>query len=238
MTTLAKSSMPATEPNAILTNIALAAAGGYADAASYLLAGSFTGHLTGNTVLAAISLRTGEWHRLVYPLLAVALFACGTACGLMLERLRSRNIQPLLVALPLELILIACASTSETFGVASAKTVLLASLCLALGLQNGVFRKTDGVSVHATYVTGDVTSLLASMVSTERGKQEKALSFKVLGSTWLSFLAGALLSALMIHRFGPRALWFLELPISLAVVMAWKSSASHSSTRESRTPPE
>ena len=43
------------------SEIGLAFIGGYADASSYLLAGAFTGHHTGNCVLAAGSAASKEW---------------------------------------------------------------------------------------------------------------------------------------------------------------------------------
>ena len=43
------------EGTAFGISIGLVFVGGYADAASFLLAHTFTGHLTGNCVLAAIS---------------------------------------------------------------------------------------------------------------------------------------------------------------------------------------
>jgi uncharacterized membrane protein YoaK (UPF0700 family) len=44
--------------NAFKISIGLAFVGAYADASSYLLARTFTGHLTGNCVLAAVSERS------------------------------------------------------------------------------------------------------------------------------------------------------------------------------------
>ena len=55
----------------------LAFAGGYADAASYLLTGSFTGHLTGNTVLLTIHLAQAGWREAANNALAVVAFAAG-----------------------------------------------------------------------------------------------------------------------------------------------------------------
>ena len=52
-------------------SIGLAFIGGYADASSYLLAGVFTGHLTGNCVLAAVSAASKEWFLTLDRLLAV-----------------------------------------------------------------------------------------------------------------------------------------------------------------------
>ena len=41
-------------------SLGLAFVGGYADASSYLLAQTFTGHITGNSILAAVSLVNRE----------------------------------------------------------------------------------------------------------------------------------------------------------------------------------
>jgi uncharacterized membrane protein YoaK (UPF0700 family) len=50
---------PSGEGTAFGISIGLAFIGGYADASSYLLARAFTGHLTGNFVLAAVSAESG-----------------------------------------------------------------------------------------------------------------------------------------------------------------------------------
>ena len=62
------------EGTAFGISIGLAFIGGYADASSYLLAGAFTGHLTGNCVLAAVSAASKEWFLTLDRLLAVIVF--------------------------------------------------------------------------------------------------------------------------------------------------------------------
>lgn len=193
----------------MLTLMALASAGGYADAASYMLAGKCTGHLTGNTVLLLVALGTGAWRKLLLPGMAVVLFLIATATGLLLRRPYARLISPLSIALPLEAILIPCAPIGQILHRGDARIMLVACLYLALGIQNGVFQTTDGVSVHATYITGDVTSLLKwgvkakpangfhNSCNEEQGNGGNAI--KVLGYTWLSFGTGALVSACMVH---------------------------------------
>ena len=52
-------------------SMGLAFIGGYADASSYLLARTFTGHLTGNCVLAAVSTASGDWHLSLVRFLAL-----------------------------------------------------------------------------------------------------------------------------------------------------------------------
>jgi len=38
--------------------------------------------------------------------------------------------------------------------------LFIVCMCLPLGIQNGALHKTQGISVHSTYMTGMVTTLL------------------------------------------------------------------------------
>jgi|ERR1700730_4805945 uncharacterized membrane protein YoaK (UPF0700 family) len=38
--------------------------------------------------------------------------------------------------------------------------LFIVCMCLALGIQNGALEKTNGISVHSTYMTGMVTALM------------------------------------------------------------------------------
>jgi uncharacterized membrane protein YoaK (UPF0700 family) len=67
-------------------SVGLAFIGGYADAASFLLAHTFTGHLTGNCILAAVSAAGEEWYLAVDRLLAVTVFLVGILFSLTLTR--------------------------------------------------------------------------------------------------------------------------------------------------------
>ncbi len=58
------------------SSLGLAFVGGYADASSYLLAQTFTGHITGNSILAAVSLVNREWSISMDRFLAIASFIC------------------------------------------------------------------------------------------------------------------------------------------------------------------
>jgi uncharacterized membrane protein YoaK (UPF0700 family) len=67
-------------------SIGLAFVGGYADASSYLLARTFTGHLTGNCVLAAVSAAGKDLYLTLDRLLAVIVFLGGILASLILNR--------------------------------------------------------------------------------------------------------------------------------------------------------
>ena len=55
----------------------LAFVGGYGDAASFVLAKTFTGHVTGNLVLAAIAVAAHDWRATLGPLSAIVTFLIG-----------------------------------------------------------------------------------------------------------------------------------------------------------------
>src|SRR4029077_16234510 len=67
-------------------SIGLAFIGGYADASSYLLARTFTGHLTGNCVLAAVSAASKDLYLTLNRILAVVVFLGGILFSLILTR--------------------------------------------------------------------------------------------------------------------------------------------------------
>ena len=78
-----------TSTRELIGALLLVAVGGYGDAASFLLVGCFTGHTTGNSVLAAIAIATGG--RVWEPIFAVVTFLCATAAA---QRLSTSPEQP------------------------------------------------------------------------------------------------------------------------------------------------
>jgi len=78
---------------------------------------------------------------------------------------------------------------------------------LALGLQNGAFRRVGGISVHTTYLTGMITSLIST--ETEKYASEvippsvrvhdpkKGLFYEI----WIAFVFGAGIGAVMVLHF-------------------------------------
>ena len=80
-------------------SIGIAFVGGYADASSYLLARTFTGHLTGNCVLAAVSAASKEWYLTLDRLLAVIVFLAGILVSLILNRFVPVRLRPYSLAI-------------------------------------------------------------------------------------------------------------------------------------------
>jgi uncharacterized membrane protein YoaK (UPF0700 family)/carbohydrate-selective porin OprB len=188
----------------------LAFVGGYCDAAGYVLARTFTGHITGTLVLAAISVAGHDWRAFLRHLLAIALFLNGVVLilisGRFIARAPSRFLLPIVMGV--EIVLISTAYFALTSHLTAKFGLSVGCLSLALGLQNGAFSQAGGISVHTTYLTGMITSLLKtesekySSQETASGKPASDQKVKLLGGIWLAFVLGATVGAAMVFWFG------------------------------------
>ena len=187
----------------------LAFVGGYGDAASFVLAKTFTGHATGNLVLTAIAVAAHDWRAALEPLSAIVTFLIGISLSVLIVRpLKARLLWPLLpTIMGIEVILIVAASLALASDMAHGVELFVIFVSLALGLQNGAFRRVGGISVHTTYLTGMITSLIST--TTERHASE--VTPPTLGSPdpkvgllcgiWIAFVLGAGTGAAMVLHF-------------------------------------
>jgi uncharacterized membrane protein YoaK (UPF0700 family) len=174
----------------------LALIGGFADAGSYVMVGSFTGHVTGNTVLAMIALAEAHWTQALSSGLAVLAFMAGTTIGALWDHATKlgpcrRLVQPLLAEMAL--IAVGIGATRLPPG-ALGQDLFLACLCVALGVQNGILGKVGSVSVHSTFITGMSTSLATSLAG-GRPDGKRRLLAPVIGCFVIGALCGAWLAA-------------------------------------------
>jgi len=211
-------------------SLGLAFIGGYCDAAGYVLAKTFTGHITGTLVLAAISLAGHDWRTLLRHLLAIVVFLTGVVSILISERLISRSPSRSLlpVVMTIEIVLISTAYLALTSHLNARFGLFVGCVSLALGLQNGAFSQAGGISVHTTYLTGMITSLLKteaqrhSSETTVHDKLASAQKVRLLGGVWLVFVVGAAVGAAMVFWLGApgvfgAALLLLAMVIGLCV---------------------
>jgi uncharacterized membrane protein YoaK (UPF0700 family) len=208
-------------------SLGLALVGGYSDAAGFILADAFTGHVTGNLVLAAISVAGHDWRTCFRRLSAVALFLTGILLSLSFERLTARRpfASPLAAAMGAEVVLIAAAYFALTSHLAARLELFIICMSFALGLQNGAFRRTGGISVHTTYLTGMITDLITTEAQKYNARtarhQQSAPDPKVslLCEIWLAFVLGAAIGAAMVLRFKALGIFgaaLLLLPLMIA----------------------
>ena len=196
-------------PNAeFVAAMLLAANGGYGDAASILLVHCFTGHVTGNSVLAAVGLAANRGHAWE-PVFAVCCFLAATAVA---QRLRSPTKQALgnarfRLVLLIEVVLL---TAGPWLLMARGSVLLIAAMCISLGLQNGALSQAGGIGLHTTYLTGTMTHFIQSLVrpgdSGVAPEERKPLLMVAAG-----FFTGALCGALIITRAGAKGLWGMPL---------------------------
>jgi uncharacterized membrane protein YoaK (UPF0700 family) len=187
----------------------LAFVGGYCDAAGYVLARTFTGHITGTLVLTAINLAGHDWLIFLRQLSAIALFLTGLVLILLSERFVARTPSRFLLpfVMGLEIVLISAAYFALTSHLPARFGLFASCMSLALGLQNGAFSQAGGVSVHTTYLTGMITSLLKTEAqkhspgTTARYDPTSDQKVKLLAGMWLAFVLGATVGAAMVFRF-------------------------------------
>ena len=216
-------------------SIGLAFVGGYADASSYLIARTFTGHLTGNCVLAAVSAASKDWYLTLDRILAVIVFLAGILFSLILNRfvpVRLRQYS-LAIAMFIEALLILSASLFSSNG-ANAE-LFIVCMCLALGIQNGALDKTKGISVHSTYMTGMVTTLMQKSfgrlfsrrsLKEDFSKNSARLTIQVLAPMWISFICGALAGAVIVSSFHSIGLWGIVVPLVLLIYAEMRTKVS------------
>ena len=221
-------------------SISLAFVGGYADAASFLLANTFTGHLTGNCILAAVSAASKEWYLAVDRLLAVTVFLAGILCSLTLSRFIPVRLRRYLLAITMFIEVLLILSACVFLANRANHEPFIVCMCLALGLQNDALRKTKGISVHSTYVTGMVTTLIQKgfqhfstrIPEPDSAKHSTGVAIQVLAPMWISFLSGALAGALMVASF--RTIGLLGIVLLLIVLICAETKTSLSVSDSNR----
>jgi uncharacterized membrane protein YoaK (UPF0700 family) len=213
--------------------LGLAVVGGYCDAASFVLAKTFTGHVTGNLVLGAIAVAAQDWRAVLGPLSAIVTFLAGIVLSILIGR-TLKAVPPSSALLPavmgIEVILIVTASLAFASGTAQRVEIFVILLSFTLGLQNGAFSRVGGISVHTTYLTGMITSL----ISTETDKYVSAVStapvatsdpkISLLFRIWGAFVLGAAAGAALVLHF--KALGMLGAALVLIALILLRCTES------------
>jgi uncharacterized membrane protein YoaK (UPF0700 family) len=188
----------------------LALVGGYGDAAGFVIAKTFTGHITGSLVLATIGVAMHDWRATLGHASAVLFFLVGIPLSILMERAlaawSSWCLLPTILAI--EVILIGAAYFALVSHVPQGRELFVVCMSLALGLQNGAFRRTGGISVHTTYLTGTITSLIGAQMDRYSSPviPVPAAAFdakvRIFCRVWIAFVLGGSAGAVMVLRFG------------------------------------
>lgn len=180
----------------------LALAGGFADAASFVLLGVFSGHLTGNSILSGISIVEGSFTQLWAILTAVGGFVSGTVTGVLWRR-RIGTAHGMSLPLGLEILVVGAGILAYENLDASLRDYGLAlCLSLALGIQNGVYATVGTSKVHTTYITGVTTSLLNTLFYGPEQSAAKRHDRGMFATVLCSFVLGGAAGAFLTYHHG------------------------------------
>jgi uncharacterized membrane protein YoaK (UPF0700 family) len=181
---------------------ALSALAGYVDAVGFLhLGGLFVSFMSGNSTRMGVSLADGQWLDAATALGLIALFVIGAAGGSLIVLGRGANRQPWLLLV--EALLLAAAALCYAFGLPN---VAIATIVLAMGLENAVFQIDGGAGLGLTYVTGALVKAGQLLAEALTGGARWGWAPNLL--LWAALVAGSLCGALAYHWINLAAIWF------------------------------
>ncbi|MGH9082479.1 MAG: YoaK family protein [Acidimicrobiales bacterium] len=213
----------------------LAATAGYVDGVGYVaLLRLFTAHQSGNSAGLGVALSGGDWTTAWRRGTAIGAYVMGVALGTYLVE-RCRRSRPRwsgtvvaiaeLAALGVALGVGQAAAVGGTITSANSGPYAAAAAALAggMGLQSVILRRVHRRTVRTTFVTGILTNMAETFVvalSTRRSHRRRLLRFSgLLGSIWLTYLAGAVAGGAAEREWSFAA---LVVPIAaIVVVAAW-----------------
>lgn len=187
-------------------NVALActlsAVAGYVDSIGFLhLGGLFVSFMSGNSTRLAVSVAQGRWQNAAEALGLIALFVVGAAAGSLI--VLGRGIYCQCWLLLAEALLLAAAAFCYTFGLSN---MAIATIVLAMGLENAVFQIDGGAGLGLTYVTGALVKVGQLVAAALTGGTRWGWLPNLL--LWAALVAGAIAGAFAYRWINLAAIWF------------------------------
>lgn len=175
-----------TPENNLLLFLLLSFIGGFTDASSMINFEVFTGHLTGNSIFSAIYLVQWNMPAFAIAICSLISFFMGSILGSLLKiKCLSSYINSYMVLL-ISLLFLATVIIND-YEVPYYKFIAISLVSIGMGIQNGFFNKSNGVSAHSTYVTGMTTSCINAFIKNAKNDPSK----KILSMTIFAFILGA-----------------------------------------------
>lgn len=200
----------------------LAFIGGFVDASSFIMFETFTGHLTGNSILSVIYLAKFNWSMLALTIVSIIGFFLGTLGSSWLKiRKGKTTLQPfiLLLALCLFTLVFSLYFFVPAFYFDSTSIFLIS---LSMGMQNGYFSKLDSTGVHTTYITGMTTNCIGAFLKKpgfDAGKKDYIYPI-------FCFVLGGFCGGAVSNYLGYRGFALVLIPLIIAVLLSFKLRAA------------
>ncbi len=215
-----KSGTVAGIPSGWLYAVALCMASGMADAIGFIQTGVFAANMTGNTVLAGLSLAAGDWAIAFERAMTLAMFFIGAMLGRSLLRAASGRAW---LALTVEAVMLAVAAFLDPKGTAGIWLVTA-----AMGVQSTGMIRFSGIAISTVVITSTLSRLAESFVDRVVPRRQPAntgpavTAPRLLASVWIGYGVGALLAALLLKVTDLSLLAPAAIVLLVAVVSAWQ----------------
>jgi uncharacterized membrane protein YoaK (UPF0700 family) len=200
--------------------ILLAIVGGFLDAYTFVgRGGVFANAQTGNVVLMGIEAATGEWGQAVFHAVPILAFMVGVIVAEMIKKPSMR------LSIPESERAVLILETVVLFIVGfipytSPNIIVTVAVSFVSSVQISSFRKLVGYTYSTTMVTGNLRSATqeAYIAFTKRDYESarRAIRYSTIN---LSFLAGAILGALLTSFIGVKAVWIAVIVLICSVIL-------------------
>ena len=202
---------------------------GYVDAYTLLTLGVYTSFMSGNTASTGMDAEQAKFAAAGHSLLPVPSFLLGAFIGALLQG-RKDGAQVARVLVLTATILVAVMAAT---GYAAPGWLCTVGLSAAMGMLNTAIVHIGRQSINLGFVTGDIRSFAQHLVDAlnrvpvsqaESPRDTHWRRMCVLASTWVVFLAGAVLGSVMETHLGA---WALALPASVLFALAVRTPPPH-----------
>jgi uncharacterized membrane protein YoaK (UPF0700 family) len=201
--------------------IGLSALAGFVDAIGFIkLGGFFVSFMSGNSTRLAVGLAQGSIQAAIAAGL-IATFVLGVVLGSLIGRFAGHGRRS--VVLVLVGALLAVAASLNILGF---ERGAIASMALAMGVENTIFEENGDVRIGLTYMTGTLVKIGQRLAMMLMGSERTAwLSYLAL---WLGLVAGAVAGASVYPVLGLNALWLAAIAtLAFSVIAARLEEAPH-----------
>lgn len=196
-----------------IVGVMLPLVAGWVDGVGVVQLGFFTSHMTGNTARLGGELGAHQWSAAAPFLVGLFAFVTGAAASAILTELSQRRSRGRYsAAFGLEAVTLTLAAwVLRPHGAVPPAALVFGLMCFAMGVQNGVTSRINGLVVRTTHITGVVTDIgLAvgrSLIRADR-QADQPSSGALHGVIFAAFLLGCAMGGEGGRRFGWHATLF------------------------------
>ncbi len=212
--------IPSLSSNSVRLGILLAVVGGFLDAYTFISRdGVFANAQTGNVVLLAVKVASGEWRGLLQFILPIFAFILGV---LVSEIVKIPQIRQALHSYRRSILILECLVLAIVGFLPNNVPNTVVTVCISFvsSLQISTFNKLDKWAYNSTMTTGNLrTATRAAYVGFTDHNQEAKKQFKEFSGIIFAFLLGAMTGTVTTNYMGDTSIWIASGLLVIALIL-------------------